>query len=67
MAQKVYIIRWFTAEPYENWEGVHSVFLSREKAVAFLEEKGKGPHENDLEEGDYGYYLSDVEEYEVEG
>lgn len=68
MAQKVYIVNWFTAEPYEDWGGVHSVFLSHEKAAAFLEKMGDGPYEQDLEGGGYfgyGYYLSDIEEYEV--
>ncbi len=63
---KVYVIRWFGAESYDPWSGVHKVFSTREGAEAYMEEKGAGPHSQDLGEGEWGYYLgSDIKEYEV--
>lgn len=55
---KVYIVMWFSAELYSDYEGVRKVFDSREKAAQYLAEKGAGPHGVNEEEHDYGYYLS---------
>ncbi len=64
--RRVYVVRWVDAEPYEPWSGVHKIFATREGAEAYIEEKGSGPHDQDLEDGAFGYYLSgDIQEYEV--
>jgi len=55
---KVYITETFDAEPYSTMQQVDVVFLSREKAEAYLKEKGEGPHGENLDEHEYGYYYS---------
>lgn len=63
---RVYIVRWFSAEPYTDYEGVHKIFDSREKAEKYLSDAGTGPHEVDDENFDYGYFLSKtIEGYDV--
>ena len=64
---KVYVVRWFSAEPYEPSSGIHKVFYSRQCAERYLIEEGLGPHGVDLSEYNEGYFLSStIKEYEVE-
>lgn len=58
----VWIIEQFDAEPYEStMDGVHSVYLSREKAFAFFN-RNRGVLGQDSD-GLYGYILR--EPYEI--
>lgn len=64
---KVYIVKFFSAEPYSDYSGVRKVFDSREKAARYLNEQGTGPYGADEEEYNPGYYLSKtIQEFEVE-
>lgn len=63
---KVYIIRWFDAEPYSYNEGIHKIFAKKEDAEKYLSDVGPGPHGIDHEDCEYGYYLSSYStEYDV--
>ena len=64
---KVYIVRWFTAEAYESYSGVHKVFASHNDAHNFVMNHKDGPYEVDPDDFNEGYFISDrIEEYEVE-
>ena len=62
----VCIVRWFSAEEYSNYEGVDKVFSTMEAAKDYLAKMGRSVHGENLEEHEYGYFLSErIEEYEV--
>ena len=56
---KVYIVTWFDGEPYSRIDGIEKVFSSMEKAQEYISNKGKGPHGENLKDGNQGYFLSD--------
>jgi len=64
---KVYYVEAFSAEEYTDHTWVDSVYSTREKAEAYIEGMGKGPHGVDVPNYDYGYFLrQDCVEVEVQ-
>lgn len=64
---KVYIIEAYDGEPFSDLHWVEAVFSSQAAADSYLLERGKGPHDEDLENHEYGYYLAgDPQGYEVQ-
>lgn len=61
---KVWVVLWFSSEPYSDYSGVDSVHSSKKSAYKRYEE-GKGKelfwYEDDYE----GYYLSKPEEFNL--
>ena len=63
---KVYLVEAFDGEPYAHYRWVHSVFSTKEKALAFIKGMGAEAHEENLDNYEYGYYIEqDVVEKEV--
>lgn len=65
---RVYIVWQFDATPYESYnDGVHNIFSTKQAAQEYLETQGLGPHNEDTEYYDGGYYLSSrIQEWEVQ-
>lgn len=57
MKEYVYIVEWFTAEPYENDSGPYKAFKTEQSAIDYVKERGEGPHGVDEKEHDPGYFL----------
>lgn len=63
---KVYVVTWFSAEPYTDYSGTHSVWASLEDAEEFVE-NNKGVMGADPKNYDEGYFLSSyITEHEVQ-
>ena len=63
---KVYVVTWFDGEPYSLSSGVDSVHPNLLSAEKYLLEVGLGPHDEDLDNHYYGYYLSKhIEEFTI--
>lgn len=67
MINVIYIVNWFSSEPYENCSGPHKAFYTEEAAKKYVEDykEKNGPGPYDDEEG-YGWYLATyVEKVEI--
>ena len=58
--EKVYIVTWFSGEPYSDVEGIRRVFKTREAAQKYLDSMGTGPFDEDLDNCEYEHYLSNT-------
>lgn len=61
----VWVVKAFSAEPYEHDTWIESIHVSEEVAKAYVTSKGKQPINADRYE--YGHFLMDPEEYTVQG
>lgn len=62
---KVYLVRAFTAEEWENYSWVHGVYATKEKAQAIIDGFGRGVQEENLDDGQCGWFI-DVGIAEIE-
>lgn len=64
---KVYVVEAFTAEPYENYRWIHAIYSSRGKALASLPQNEYQVFDEDMENYQYGYMISEhIQEVELQ-
>lgn len=62
---KVWVLEWFSAEPYDTACGIEGVFLTKEDAENHV--KSLGPQPAYACPSEYGIYFREPKEFEVNG
>lgn len=57
---KVYIVEWFSAEPYSDCSGVEKVFFNKEDAQKFIDDNCGQVLRGDPDDNDDGVMISSI-------